>query len=354
MKKLAAIAFSALLLVLSSSQVFAGVTRKVVANPSSITALINKEFMLPENYKPSDLVRPDVPAYTYSPQNALLRKDAAKAIEKLYAAAKSKGLHFFDVSGYRPYSLQKSVYENEVARVGEEKAGKQVAYPGTSEHQSGLAMDISCEALGGTLSESFGDTEVGKWVAKNAHKYGLIIRYQKHKVHITKYDFEPWHLRYVGVDFATYLYNNDYCMEEYFSLNAKNTNTSILLDGESIKLKSYNIGNNNYYKIRDIAALLYKTDCEFDVAWNEKEQRVEVLKNTRYRDYDGMPKKGDWFNRPALVSTMPIYDKHKKLNFKGYLVEGNNYYKLRDMGEYFGFKVDWDQARQTIVIDTKK
>jgi hypothetical protein len=88
--------------------------------------------------------------------------------------------------------------------------------PGSSEHQTGLSIDVSSDSVGCALEESFGATADGKWLAKNCHKYGFIIRYPKNKTKITGYSYEPWHIRYVGRKLATYLYKNDLTLEEYY------------------------------------------------------------------------------------------------------------------------------------------
>ncbi len=332
--------------------IFADNDIKEILNPRSIDVLINKENCLPSDYIPPDLTTPNIPARTYTSENAKLREPAARALENLYVAAKAEGFYFFSASGYRSYALQESVFNSEVSRVGFEKASTQVAYPGTSEHQSGLAMDISSDAMGGALLESFGDTGVGKWVAENCHKYGFIIRYPKDKVHITKYDYEPWHLRYLGVDFATHLYEKDLCMEEYYALNAKYRTFPIDLDGEDVDLYSYNIDGYSYYKIRDIAELLSGTNSEFDVYWNEDEKRVEITKNVPYSSFQGNFSNQDGFNRKAVLSNMPVYEGADKVEIKGYLIDGSNYYKLRDLSKVLGFGVDWIESTRTIKIST--
>ena len=90
-----------------------------------------------------------------------------------------------------------------------------VAYPGQSEHQTGLAMDVSCQSVGFTLEEDFGQTTEGIWLSENAHKFGFIIRYGKDTTNITGYSYEPWHIRYVGKDAAKEIYDLNITLEEY-------------------------------------------------------------------------------------------------------------------------------------------
>lgn len=189
----------------------------MIQNPENIMALVNKEYALPGNYAPSDLTVPDVAfSFTEDIDKRYIRKEAAKALEEMFSAAKKEGYELVAVSGYRSYDRQKAIYNNEVSQKGEEKAKEAVAYPGQSEHQTGLAMDISSKSNGFALSEEFGNTKDGQWVEKNAYKYGYIIRYPKNKEDITKYKYEPWHLRYVGKKAAKAIQEHDLTLEEYF------------------------------------------------------------------------------------------------------------------------------------------
>ena len=139
------------------------------------------------------------------------------AFDKMNADAKSLGLSLWIASGYRSYWTQNTLYNNYVASDGKEEADTYSARPGYSEHQTGLAFDLN------SVEDSFANTDEGKWVKDNCYRYGLIIRYPKGKESITGYIYEPWHLRYVGVEFATKLYNNGdwITLEEYFGVDSK-------------------------------------------------------------------------------------------------------------------------------------
>ena len=136
---------------------------------------------------------------------------AAAAFEKMVAAAKNDGISLWNVSGYRSYNTQKSLYNNYKARDGQTKADTYSARPGSSEHQTGLATDI-CTA---SSAAHFENTDKYKWLINNSYKYGFILRYPEGKTYITGYKFEPWHYRYVGVEAATYIHNNNITFEEY-------------------------------------------------------------------------------------------------------------------------------------------
>jgi D-alanyl-D-alanine carboxypeptidase len=186
--------------------------------PSSITVLVNKEYALPKTYKPKELVIPDVFFnMTYYDERTLMRPEAAKALEKLFTAAKYDGHIFGAVSGYRSYDRQFQIFTTNIATKGKEYTLKYSAVPGTSEHQTGLTMDVSCKSIKYNLSSALADIPEGIWLGENAHRFGFIIRYPKGKEDITGYAYEPWHLRYVGRGLATYLYENELTLEEYYN-----------------------------------------------------------------------------------------------------------------------------------------
>jgi len=185
--------------------------------PTSLTAFVNKEYALPKTYVPSDLVQAKVifNLITYD-ERTYMRKEAAGALEKLFAAAKTDGYILYGVSGYRSYERQHNIFLNNIIHKGKDYTLRYSAAPGTSEHQTGLVMDVSAESLGFKLSDEFASSKEGVWLAENAHYYGYIIRYPKGKATITGYSYEPWHIRYVGKALAEYLYAKGLTLEEYY------------------------------------------------------------------------------------------------------------------------------------------
>lgn len=181
--------------------------------------LVNKEYGLTEDFEPEDLRIPKVKfPFEEDLEKKYLRNQAAQELEKMFKAAIDEAdLHLFGISGYRSYGNQENIYNNKLASSSKEEADRLVSIPGHSEHQTGLAMDISAESVHFTLEESFGQSEEGIWVRDNAHRFGYIIRYPKGKESITGYSFEPWHIRYVGVENATAIYNNNMTLEEYLN-----------------------------------------------------------------------------------------------------------------------------------------
>ena len=190
---------------------------EVVANPEAITVLINKQFALPEEYEPSDLTEPNVPfLFKEKLQKRLMRKEAADALEKLFAAAEEDGIKLAGASGYRSYATQKSLFASYVQRDGEEAASRYSARPGHSEHSTGLAMDVSGISGKCAVKDCFGDTEEAKWLGEHVYEHGFIIRYPQGKEDITGYKYEPWHLRYVGLELAVAIKESGLTLEEYY------------------------------------------------------------------------------------------------------------------------------------------
>jgi len=185
-------------------------TKYSTSEAGSIWWVVSKTRPLePQTYAPSDLVNVG--------NGQQMRQEAATALNKLFAAAKTDGLTLQPDSGYRSYARQQQVYQNEVKTYGQAKADTESAKPGTSEHQTGLAIDIG--GGGCNIDDCFANTKEGKWVAANAYKYGFIIRYPEGKESVTGYRYEPWHIRYIGVELATEMHNqNVKTLEEFFGL----------------------------------------------------------------------------------------------------------------------------------------
>ncbi|UWG98002.1 M15 family metallopeptidase [Dehalobacter sp. DCM] len=184
---------------------------------NSIAVLVNKQNDLPADYVPSDLVNVNIP-FTFKEQapKRMLRQEAATKLEELFSAAKEQNIILYGVSGYRSYQTQEGLFANFVRRYGsEEKANQISAKPGQSEHQTGLAMDVTSQSVNFGLEETFGATDEFSWLIANAHRFGFIIRYPKGKEYLTEYTYEPWHLRYVGVELASTLYKQNITFEEY-------------------------------------------------------------------------------------------------------------------------------------------
>lgn len=139
------------------------------------------------------------------------------AMQAFVDGARNQGLSVIMTSGYRDYYTQTSLFEAKVAEYGEEEAATIVAPPGTSEHQTGLAADITDDYYE-YMNESLENTELYKWMSAHCHEYGFIVRFPKGKEDITGIMYEPWHYRYVGVEAATYIMENNLTLEEFIEL----------------------------------------------------------------------------------------------------------------------------------------
>jgi len=178
---------------------------------------VNKQRSLPEGYEPDDLVEPNVPFSFDEPhEKRHMRKEAAEALEKLFAGAKADGIELRAVSGYRSYQRQVSIYNNNVKTKGQEYTDRVSSVPGRSEHQTGLAIDVSSPSVGNVLEEVFGTSKEGQWLAEHAAEYGYVIRYLQGEEDITGYVYEPWHIRYIGTDLAPDVAKSGLTLEEYF------------------------------------------------------------------------------------------------------------------------------------------
>ncbi|MEW4309277.1 cell wall-binding repeat-containing protein [Rossellomorea marisflavi] len=178
--------------------------------------LVNKKVAVGKDYKAAKLVEPKVKfAFSYNDPKRLMDSRAVPNFEALMKAAWKDNVKLYAQSGYRSYDRQAELYNYYKRTYGEKYASRISAKPGTSEHQTGLAMDVTSPSVGYDLVEKFANTKEGKWVAKNAHKYGFIIRYPKGKENETGYAYEPWHLRYVGKDAAKEIYSKNITFEKY-------------------------------------------------------------------------------------------------------------------------------------------
>ena len=178
--------------------------------------IVNKYYKLESDYVPSDLVHI---TSTYGGNGQYIKVEAFEEYKRMHTDMKVLGLNLLVKSSYRSYTYQTNLYNNYVARDGRANADKYSARPGYSEHQTGLAIDV-----GTPTTSDLGDflyTNEYEWMMQNAHKYGFILRYPEDSIHITGYMYEPWHFRYVGVEAATYIKENNLTYEEYYEYFVK-------------------------------------------------------------------------------------------------------------------------------------
>lgn len=155
--------------------------------------LVNKQYGLPKDFGGLD-------------------ETASSALFQLQAGASVAGFDMPMLSGYRSYDYQVGLYNQYVERDGQEAADRYSARPGYSEHQTGLCFDV------GAIDDAYGETQAGIWLAQHAADYGFILRFPQGKEYITGYMYEPWHIRYVGVDVAKEIYAANVTLEEYLGV----------------------------------------------------------------------------------------------------------------------------------------
>lgn len=180
------------------------------------TMLVNKYNALSKDYEVEDL-KTISKTYSYG-DNKKLNKEAYDAFISLADDAKKEGYTILIVSSYRTYQDQEDVWKDYKASFGTKKADAYAARAGSSEHETGLAIDV---ADYNDKNDKFEATESFKWMQTNAHKYGYILRYPKGKENITGYSYEAWHYRYVGIDTATKVYNEGITYDEYYEYYLK-------------------------------------------------------------------------------------------------------------------------------------
>ena len=158
----------------------------------------------------------------YNPNRLQLAKPAAKAIKLMATEMKAAGAGTLVLSStYRSYQTQVAVHAKDVSALGLVAGENLAARPGYSEHQTGLAADLSALGQGCTIQVCFANTKAGKWLAANSWQYGFILRYPDGQTPTTGYQFEPWHFRYVGIELATEMKSqNITVLEKFWNLPA--------------------------------------------------------------------------------------------------------------------------------------
>lgn len=185
---------------------------KIAPDFGTTSVLVNKNYYLPSEYAPKKIVKAEVKSF----KDIMVSDEIKEPLENMFSDAKKAGHVLYLLSGYRSYDYQEMLFSNKVKSVGFAKAETVVAVPGESEHQTGLAIDISCQSIQYQLNNRLEDTKEYKWLVENCYKYGFILRYPKGKSDITGYIYEPWHYRYIGdVDTAKYIMDNKMTYEEY-------------------------------------------------------------------------------------------------------------------------------------------
>lgn len=180
--------------------------------------LVNKTHLLDKSFIPNDLAISDnnennFHNYIDGTLKPCVVRIAFDAFNKFREHALKDGYDFIIDSGYRSYEYQERVLKRYIKELGEKEALKRVALPGSSEHQTGLAIDVT--VMRNDIYQNEMEEEEYEYLEKYMPKYGFILRYPCGKEGITGYDYEPWHYRYVGKELALYLTQNNLTLEEY-------------------------------------------------------------------------------------------------------------------------------------------
>lgn len=189
----------------------------VIDVASSYQVVVNKIRPLrPPKFSPQDLET----ISKFNPYGLKARKVVSEQLVAMGKAMKLAGKGTLVVqSAYRSYSTQVDVHSRQVARYGKKVGENLAARPGYSEHQTGMAIDISAEGQGCQIRTCFGTTRAGKWLKIHSYKFGFVLRYPGDKTSITGYQFEPWHFRYVGIPVATAMHKKGIStLETFFGL----------------------------------------------------------------------------------------------------------------------------------------
>lgn len=178
--------------------------------------LVNKEHPLDKDYKPYPISHLENVAKNRLSSDQFMIKEAAEAFDAMTNDAKNiDKIEIVATTAFRTYDRQKQLYDSYVANHGEAQATRFSAKPGSSEHQTGLAVDVTTPSINYELSQDFEVTKAFKWLSENAYKYGFILRFPKGKEEITGYMYEPWHYRYVGLNAAKEITLKEITFEEF-------------------------------------------------------------------------------------------------------------------------------------------
>ncbi|AEF83871.1 carboxypeptidase [Treponema primitia ZAS-2] len=161
--------------------------------------LVDKTHPLPDHYEPADLEELRGGAYQINRRSLMLRREAARALETMAAAAQVDGAILLASSSYRSYDYQEELYARYVREDGQEAADRFSARPGYSQHQTGLVVDF------GSIDDSFAETRSGRWILTNGSRYGWSLSFPQGYEAVTGYVWESWHYRYVGPELAFFI-----------------------------------------------------------------------------------------------------------------------------------------------------
>ncbi len=203
--------------ILRNPKQFLNYIAKTLNYPKGLLVLVDKKHDLPNDYIPPDLVSLKRYNITISKNYLKLRKIVIPDLLAMIKAARKDGIEIVLSSTYRSYTYQKRLYNYYVRTEGKEKADRESAHPGHSQHQLGTAIDF------GSITDSFANTPQGRWLTANAWRYGFSLSYPKGQEKLTGYRYECWHYRYVGKSASRiikeYFENSQQLFLEFYNKN---------------------------------------------------------------------------------------------------------------------------------------
>lgn len=221
----------------------------IAAMDPELIRLVNKSMFLDKKYEPDGLVKMKSLKLDKQGNNTnggvrqvdgtwQLRQECAEALVRLCDAARAEGHELYLKSGYRSYYKQAVMYENRVKKYGYDDGW--VTKPGASDHQTGLGCDVVPKKWTDRgMNEDMAKEPETQWMAENCARFGFILRYPADKEDITKINYEPWHLRYVGMEVAAYIMDNGLCLEEFYDQLVTAVENYIANGGDAEKVEGF-------------------------------------------------------------------------------------------------------------------
>jgi D-alanyl-D-alanine carboxypeptidase len=338
----------------------------VIPNPGDAGVLVNKYHILPADFKPPTLKQLNS---LYSIGALYLTPAAQAAFDRLCTDAKALGYRLYATSAYRSYERQAEIYASFLLPGKENLAASQdllAARPGFSEHQTGLAVDVIHAKV--PSNEDLVKAPVYQWYTRNAHQYGFIIRYPEKCDSITGYAFEPWHLRYLGVELATAVYNSGLTYEEYaargfgstaqgpayVSIGVASTG-DIAADSRVFTIPACRIRGSTYFRLRDVAAVLRDTDHCFDVAYDSRTMIIGLQPELPYSAGSYMPGQltaaGLAMNMSAVPLTLECGGMQCDLGI--YMHDNTAYIRLEELAVLLGWTLVYDAVGTPVIMSAE-
>lgn len=195
-------------------------TQYSLSEPTSIWIVVNKKRSIPTTYIPELTVPAVRLRLDQNEEQMKINTTTEPALKEMFESAQKDNITLVFGSGYRSAITQKSFYDDYKSKDGQTQADTYSARPGHSEHQTGFSADITSVDGKCHLEICWENTPEGKWLAENSYKFGFIIRYPKDKQSVTGYQYEPWHVRYVGKDLSAQIHKSNLTLEEFFGLGS--------------------------------------------------------------------------------------------------------------------------------------